>query len=263
MVNTVHKSIQILSLLARSGDMGVTEVSRALGLPKSSVHNILQTLAQQRLVERRGESNRFHLGIRLIELGNRAQLEVDLCRLARPFLRSLNERTDETVHLTVLDSDEVLYVDCVESRKRLRTYSVIGVRAPLYCTSVGKAILAFQPGAEIQRILDGYPMTAFTENTITDRDRLLEELRVIRRHGYSVDDMEHEEHIRCVGAPIFEPSGKVNASLSVSGPAERVLLSAVPQLAAQVVAVAGAISAKLGYRGSAAPTASGFPAGAD
>ena len=137
-----------------------------------------------------------------------AQSDLEIRRVASPFLKELNSELDETVHLTVLEGNEVLYVDCLESTKRLRTYSVIGVRAPLYCTSVGKAILAFLEPKELEKILDSLIFEKFTENTITDKIFLMDELKMIAQRGYAVDNMEHEEGLRCVGAPIRNHNGK-------------------------------------------------------
>jgi DNA-binding IclR family transcriptional regulator len=160
----------------------------------------------------------------------------------------LNAELDETVHLTVLEGNEVLYVDCLESSKRLRTYSVIGVRAPLYCTSVGKAILAFLDNEEQNRILDTITFEKFTENTITDKSFLKDELRTIAQRGYAVDNMEHEEGLRCVGAPIRNHAGKVFAAISVSGPSQRITLGNVSEIGKVVIAQAESISKQLGYR---------------
>jgi DNA-binding IclR family transcriptional regulator len=249
MVNTVLKTIQILDSLVASPDQGVSDLARNLGMPKSSVFGILETLASADVLERNTVNGKFHLGAKLIEWGNRAQVDLDICRIARPFLQGLNVRFDETVHLTVLDRDEVLYLDCVESRRRLRTYSVIGVRAPLYCTSVGKAILAYQDDDEIRRIAREKGMPAFTVHTITDVDALLAEAGRIRREGYAVDDMEHEDHLRCVGAPIWNADGKVAASLSLSGPAERNTQDRIREMAPSVVEAGLEISRRLGWRG--------------
>jgi DNA-binding IclR family transcriptional regulator len=248
MVNSVHKAVGILSLLSRHDGLGVTEISRQLEIPKSSVHSILETLESEQLVERAAESRKFHLGVRLIELGNQAQAELDIVKVASPFLKQLNQETDETVHLTLLDNDEVLYVDCLESKKRLRTYSVIGIRAPLYCTSVGKAMLAFQPEEEIERIIHAVPLIRMTEQTITNPDALREELAAIRERGYAVDNMEHEEHLRCVGAPIFDAAGHAFASVSISGPDQRNTLERIPEIAELVTATAAEISSRFGYR---------------
>lgn len=248
MVHTVENAVHILKALADSPNMGITEVARRLRLPKSSVHGILETLADLALVEKNSETGKYHLGLTLVELGYRAQLELDICQIAKPFLQGLNVEFDETVHLTLLDNDEVLYVDCVESRRRLRTYSVIGIRAPLYCTSVGKAILAFQEEGEIRRIAREKGLVPFTERTITTEQSLMEEMAKIRQKGFAVDDREHEDHLRCVGAPIWNAHGKVFASLSLSGPAERNTQERISNMAPYVVKAALEISRRLGYR---------------
>jgi DNA-binding IclR family transcriptional regulator len=248
MVNTVQKAIRVLILLSEDSDLGLSEIVRRLELPKSSVHSILETLCAEKIVEREEATGRYHLGVKLVELGNRARLELDICRIAAPFLQGLNMEFDETVHLTVLDRDEVLYVDCIESKRRLRTYSVIGVRAPLYCTSVGKAILAFQADDEIRRIAREKGLTRITASTIDSEERLFEEVARIRRQGYAVDDMEHEEHLRCVGAPIRNANGEAFASLSLSGPAERNTYERIELMAPFVVRAGAEISRRLGYR---------------
>lgn len=248
MVNTVLKSIRVLSLLAETPNLSLSEIVKALDLPKSSVYSILETLCSERFVEKEDESGKFHLGVRLVELGSIASVELDICRIAAPFLHGLNLEFDETVHLTVLDRDEVLYVDCIESRRRLRTYSVIGIRAPLYCTAVGKAILAFQPDDEIRRIAREKGLKRITDTTIDSEGKLFAEVAKIRACGYAVDDMEHEEHLRCVGAPIRDAHGTVAASLSLSGPAERNTRERVLEIAPEVVRAADEISRRLGYR---------------
>lgn len=235
-----------MNALGEHGNMGISELSRKLGIPKSTAHKIIATLEHYRIVERNTDTNKFHLGAKLIELGSLAQQSLDICTVARPVLRELNEQTGETVHLTLLEDDEVLYVDCVESRKRLRTYSVIGVRAPLYCTSVGKAILAFQSKDYIQRYLESVRLERFTDRTLTDSRSLRAELDMIRSRGYAIDDMEHEDHIRCIGAPVRDTKGMVTASISVSSPVQRLALDDVDAVAALVVNGANLISLKYG-----------------
>lgn len=248
MVNSVLKATRILEMLAEKSGLGLSEIARALKLPKSSAHGILETLVEVKLVERDSASGKFQLGVKLVELGNRARLELDICRIAAPFLQGLNVEFDETVHLTVLDKDEVLYLDCIESKRRLRTYSVIGVRAPLYCTSVGKAILAFQKDEEIRRIAREKGLERITANTIDSEDKLFAEIVKIRERGFAIDDMEHEEHLRCVGAPIRNAQGEVFASLSLSGPAERNTYERIESMAPSVMRAGAEISRRLGFR---------------
>ncbi len=247
-VNSVRKALAILDLLSNRPDLGLAEISKALGFPRSTTHGLLETLTRARFLERNPDSGAYSLGIRLIELGYCAQTGLDLVRIAAPFLKGLNIRYDETVHLTILDDDEVLYIDCIESQRRLRTYSVIGVRAPLHCTSVGKAILAFQDEDTIARVIARKGLPAFTPNTITGESRLREEIARIRALGYAIDDMEHEEHLRCIGAPIRNARGEVFASISLSGPAERNTLERLEQMAPALLEATETISRRLGYR---------------
>jgi len=249
MVRTVFNAIRIVEMLSEKGSLGVTGICNELSMPKSSAHNILETLVDERILQKDRESNRYSLGVRLVELGNRAQLSLDICRIARPHLAGLNQVTDETVHLTVLDNDEVLYVDCVESKMRIRTYSVIGARAPLYCTAVGKAILAFLPKDQRDRILEEKGLARVTPNTITDRDALSEDLKKTVQRGYSIDNMEHEEYLRCIGAPIRNWKGEVHASISVSGPSQRLTMKRITAIAPEIIGATALISQKMGYRG--------------
>jgi len=248
MVNTVAKSIRILELLSQGNYLGVTEIGRELEIPKSSAHSILETLLHFGMVEKNTESGKFQLGMKLIELGNRAQIDLDICRIARPYMNGINMKTDETVYLTILQHDEALYVDCVESKKRLRSYSGIGITAPLYCTGVGKAILAFQDPEYIDSVIKEKGLPKFTEHTITDEDRLLDELSKIREQGYAVDNMEHEEELRCVGAPIYNSRGEVFAAISIAGPIQRNTIEKIPELAELVKNSTKDISRKIGYR---------------
>ncbi|MDF1566566.1 MAG: IclR family transcriptional regulator [Spirochaetaceae bacterium] len=248
MVNTVSRAVLILEHLADHDDQGVSDIAKILEMPKSSTHSILSTLEHYSLVEKDERSGRYHLGLKLVELGYRAQGELGLVRVGRPFIQGLNRDTDETVHLTVLDHREVLYVDCVESRLRLRTYSVIGVRAPLYCTSVGKALLAWQDDTYIAAYLAETDFKPETSRTITDTAALRIEIEKIRSQGYAIDDREHEDHLRCIGAPIRNSRGEVFASVSVSGPEVRMTPERVKELSARVIGVAADISRKLGFR---------------
>jgi IclR family transcriptional regulator, KDG regulon repressor len=246
-VKPVHNAIRILEVLGQEQRLGVTRISQLLKLPKSSVHDILSTLHNDGLVEKDGERSHYSLGLRLFELGNMARANLELRRIATPFLRSLNEELDETVHLTVLDGWQVLYVECFESSKQLRTYSVIGVRAPLHCTAVGKAILAYFSEKQVSQMVRAMGLPRFTDNTITDRESLDRELARIRRSGYAVDNAEHEEGVRCIGAPIHNHESQVMASISVSGPSQRMSPARDEELGELLVSKTDEISRRLGY----------------
>lgn len=245
---SVWRAFRILDYFQAGKRHSISEISRELKLPKSSVYEILTTLEKTGAVQRDASSGGFQLGIKLIELGNRARYNFPLNRVAAARLEALREAFNETVYLTVLDQGEVFYADCYESTQSLKTFSTIGDRAPLFCTAVGKAILAFQGAEEIRRVLEGARLEPFTRNTITDAAVLREELGLIAARGYSVDDMEHEVGVRCVGAPIRDAEGRVFAAISVSGPAQRVTPARETEIAARVMATAREISISLGWR---------------
>ena len=248
MVKSVFRAVQILDVLSSEGERSVTEISKSLNFPKSSVHEIISTLLEAGILEKDTDRNKYSLGLKLFELGKQAQANLEISKVAVPSLRVLHEQLDETVHLTVLDGKEVLYTECFESTKRLRTYSVIGIRAPLHCTAVGKAILAYLDEVDVEEVIQSMGLPRFTENTITDRQRLDAEMKKIRDCGFAIDDMEHEDGVRCVGAPVRNYTGKVVASISASGPSQRMTSSRLEEIALLVMDRAGEISRRLGYK---------------
>lgn len=249
LVNSLVRAIRILEAFNQNEKMGITGISKKLNLPKSTTHMIVNTLVHEGILEKDINTNNYQLGLKLFELGNRARSNLEIRKVATPYLKDLNEFFDETVHLTILDNYEVLYVECFESTKRLRTYSVIGVRAPLHCTAVGKAIMAFLPDEEIVKVIEEKGLQRFTQNTITEKELLMKELQKIRKLGYAVDNMEHEEGVRCVGAPLWNHTGNVFASISVSGPSQRLGYEKIPDIAKKVMSVANEISRKMGFKG--------------
>jgi DNA-binding IclR family transcriptional regulator len=245
MVRTVWRAFAILDSFAIGQEQNLNQICERLGYPKSSAYEILNTLVSLGVAEKTDEGNNYRLGLKLYELGARARGRLEIRKAALPAMRRLNKAVDETVHLSLLDQDQAVYVECCESSRRVRTYAVIGQRAPLYCTSVGKALLAFLPTERIKEILAGTELIKFTENTITDPDMLLKELAATEQRGYAVDNTEHEDDVRCVGAPIRNGRGEVFASISISGPSQRVSLSRVPELAELVTRAADEISGQM------------------
>ncbi len=251
-VRSVRRAIRILEAFHEGSSPTVTELSRTLKLPKSSVYELVSTLAAEGVVRKEASSNRYRLGLRLVELARAASRDLDVRQVAHPLIEKLRDDLNETVQLTVLDGEQILYVDGCESSWQLRTFFEPGDRAPLYCTALGKAILANLPARDSERILRRKGLRAFTSKTLTDPAVLRRELARTAARGYSIDDMEHEEGVRCVAAPIRDREGRAFASISVSGPAHRVSPSRDTEIARRVMATAEEISRRLGYQ----PTAS-------
>jgi DNA-binding IclR family transcriptional regulator len=247
-VKSVYRAVKILEAFDADEGMTVTEISKRFNFPKSSVHQILNTLTNENMLKKDPVTNKYFLGIKLFILGDKARANLEIRKVATPFLRRLKDKFNETVHLTLLDNDEVLYIECLESSKLLRTFSVLGYRAPLHCTAVGKAMMAFLPPEDLDRVIQNKGLPKFTKNTITDKKTLVKELNTISTRGYSVDNIEHEQGVRCVGAPIRNHEGHVFAAISVTWPSQRLTLSRIPKIAESVINTANEISRRLGYR---------------
>jgi DNA-binding IclR family transcriptional regulator len=183
----------------------------------------------------------------LARLASGVSYQTTLRKLSRPVLQQLWRATGETVNLAVMDGREVLYLDVMESSHTFRLVSQVGIRRPLYCTALGKAMLAFIPEEELQYFFSGMTFERFTPQTIKSAPQLRKDLSVVRQRGYAIDNEEAYLGSRCISAPVFEASGKVVAAVSVSGPTTRVTREKVPVFAAAAKNAAAAISKSLGY----------------
>lgn len=244
---TVTKAFAILDLLALKGEGGASplEISVHLGVSKSTVHRYLTTLEKLKVVER-DERDRFRLGLKLIELAGDFLGDHNLRNASEPFLNELATRTQETIHLAVPSQSEVVYITKVDSSHSIRMASRIGARSPMYCTSLGKAILAYYPAAQVEEIIrEGLP--ARTPYTITSPEALYAELARVRAQGFAIDDQENELGVRCVGAPVFDYTTKVVGAISVSGPADRMTRERSLELGPVVRDAALEVSRRMGY----------------
>ena len=249
-VQVLDRAVSILdTLAAEDEDLSLFEIAERLNLHKSTIHRLLMVLERHRLVERRAPSAKYGLGLKLFEFGIRAFARLGLGERARPHLERLAAEAQETAHLCILDDGEVLYLAKVEPSRTVRVPSSVGQRNPAHCTAVGKALLAHLADADLDALIQSRGLKAHTPNTITTPALLKRELRAIRNRGYSVDDEEIEEGLRCIGAPVRDHGGRVVASMSIAGPAFRLTLGKTPALARLVTKAADALSAELGYSG--------------
>jgi DNA-binding IclR family transcriptional regulator len=247
-IKALDRTMQLLDCFTRERpELGVSELSRMVGMHKATVHRILMALEQHGLMEQDPATEKYRLGLRLLELGARVNERLHLPRLARPELERLVALTGETAHLVVMDQEEGLYLEKVESPRPFRVPSQVGRRLPLHCTGVGKAILAFLEPGQRHRVLGAKGLARFTPRTITEPQALETELQRIRERGYSMDDEEVEIGLRCIGAPVFDHQGQVVGAISIAGPAGRITPAEVSGLAESVKSCAAAISARLGY----------------
>jgi DNA-binding IclR family transcriptional regulator len=248
-VQVLDRSLAIIDALANAReDASLAELAEKVKLHKSTVHRLTSILERHRLVERDTRSGRYRLGLRLFELGSIAMGRFNIRDRAHPHLEKLLYEVDETVHLCALDAGEVLYLDKMEPSRSVRMASRIGRRNPAHCTSVGKAIMAFLPESETDDILRQHGLKRLTPKTITTPAELKAELKTIRDRGYSIDNEENEEGVRCIGAAVLDHSGRPIAAISISAPSFRLPMDKVPAVAASVCRAATALSQESGYQ---------------
>ncbi len=247
-IQSIDRALQVLELFSlEKPEWGVTEISKTLNIYKSNVHNILTTLVERGFVKKDPKTDKYKPGIKFFELGSIVIKNMDLRKITHPYMEKLLKEFNETVHLGILVEGEILSIEQEESGQSLSPRIFIGKRAPLYCTGVGKAIMAYLSKDKVAAIVEGKGLKKYTENTITNKEELEKEFLKIRKQGYSVDNMEHEEGVRCVAGPIRDYTGKVSASLSVSGPAFRISENNISNIAKKVKEYCDCISEEMGY----------------
>jgi len=247
MNNTLVKGLAIVELLAHSDRaLGLTEIAVELDLGKSNVHRLLQALVEARFILRDERSGRYAAAIKLWELGSAVLSKLDLRMHAEQVMDELLARTQETVHLSVLDGDEVVYVHKLDSPNPVRAYTQIGGRAKAHCVATGKAMLAFHSPAMLERI--SQQLVARTPKSITVPEQFLQEMARVRSQGYAVNKGEWNENVCGIASPVSDVSGQVVAALGLSGPKERFKAAQIKTFAPLIVDAAARVSRQLGAR---------------
>ena len=219
-IQSVERALTILDLFSGSdSELGISEIAEKMHLNKSTVYGLVNTLALSGLIEQGDISKKYRLGIKLFVLGNLVGSRIDLREEAKPYCRKLAADYHCGAHLAVRSDYEMIYIDKVDPPSIAISFSYVGKRARMYCTGIGKAMLAFMQNDFVEDYLDNVPLEAVTPKTITDRTIFMRELAQIRACGYAVDDEEAEPGIKCVAAPIFGWNGSPTAAISCSGSA--------------------------------------------
>lgn len=224
----------------------LTAIVRKLGAPKSTVFKILHTLEHEHVVEKR--SDRYFLGSILIHYGLHTLSQRDLKTIAKPFLLDMVEKTGETAHIAVPVGMQSMIFDVVLNTRHIRFSSPVGTLFPLYCTSHGKVFLAFSSSISLDQYLDEIPLLSRTEHTLTDRSELSAELERIRFQGYSMDDIEFADDIRCCAAPVWDSSGNCIAAIGVTSTIMTFGRDRIGEIADCVKSSAMKLSMEMGYR---------------
>ena len=229
-VKSLYKALQLLFMFTETDrELGVTELAKQTGMLKASVYNMLSTFEVCRLIKKNPETNKYHLGVRVLELVSHFYECNDICQIALPHMSEIANQVEETVFLGMRWDDEILYLEGAFPRYSTAKRNMAGIKAPLYCTAIGKAILAFTPG--LSEHFRDIPMVSYTSQTLTRFEDLEKDLEKTRQRGYAIDNMEHEYGVRCVAVPIRNSADDVVGAMSITGPSLRFEDARLPALA--------------------------------
>ena len=244
--SSIDKTLGILDFISQNEKgVSLSDIVRSVGIPKTTTFRILEVLVAREYVARNSESEKYTIGLKTLEVGLSGLISQDIVGVSIPYLQELSANVGETSFLAVYNSGDVVYLYKAEGTQSILTTATLGSRRPAYCTALGKVILANLPNEESDRIFEK-PLEKMTEKTIVDRIRLHEEFAHIRLDGYGVDDESMEPGLFCLAAPVYDFTGKVVASISVSGPVER-MNGNRESIVEKLKNVSGVISKRLGY----------------
>jgi DNA-binding IclR family transcriptional regulator len=247
-IASVQRALDILNLFtSEQAELGNAEIARMVGLPVGTASGLIYTLKANNYLDQNTSNRKYRLGYQLVERASVLLGSLDIRAISAPYLEEMRTGCGESVNLAVRAGNEVVYIERLFGSHSLGIRSELGKRGPLHSTALGKAISAFLPAAEFERIFEGYPFNVVTPYTITDAASFRAEMDATRANGYALDEQENELGGRCIGAPIFDHAGYPVAAVSVSVPIQRLPDAAVQPLARQLIATALKISQQIGY----------------
>ncbi len=247
-VQSLERAFDILELLCKSRNgLSIGALSSQTGLHKSTVHRLLATMCNRGYVQKDTDTSIYHAGMHICELGGYITDNMDVIDRARAPMERLVKQTGETVHLVMRDENDIVYIHKVEGHTGgMRMVSRIGMRRPLYCTGVGKAMLATWSEEEVKKLWEQSDIQKLTPYTIVDENQFFREIAKIRKLGYSLDNQENELDIRCIAVAIKDYSGKANYALSISAPLSRMTDERIEQLKIPLLEERNIIASMLG-----------------
>lgn len=243
---TVSKTLGLLEYFRTTPNLTASAVAQRSDLPLSTAYRLLQTLVRLRFLDYDSRSKTYKLGLKLLEYGHIVSLQLDLPQISLPILSSLVEQTGETVHLSMRDGDEGVFIAKVDAPHSIRMHTPLGRRVPLHAGASMKSIFANMGDDEIESYIERGCAIKVTPNTVTDRELILEEVRQIRQKGFAVSQGEQTQLAAGVSAPVYDHSGKVVAGLTISGPIQRMSVDKFDKLGQLVIQAAAVLSTRLG-----------------
>jgi DNA-binding IclR family transcriptional regulator len=221
-IKSVNNALELLEQFnVDSDELGVTELSKRLNLHKNKVFRLLATLETKGYIEQNNTRENYRLGLKSLELGQAFIKQLGFVRSAKPFLKEIVEKCNETAYLGIIRQNSSLYVDVEEANQIVKVVNRVGCRLPIHCTAIGKAQVAYASEEELEKlgILDN--MERFTPNTIVDKAKFMKHLKEVTRQGYALDNEEYDLGVKCIGVPLRDYTGRVVGGISVSSPSFR------------------------------------------
>lgn len=247
-VQSAERIFQVLEMLADNGEMGLMELSAALGLHKSTVHRLLMSLIYMGYAKQDEVTQKYMLTYKLVNMSGKILDRMDILQIAKPYMERLSDISGETVHLVQRDGSDILYIYKIEAKVgTIRMVSHVGMIHPMYCSGVGKAIMATLPEREVKKIWDESRIEKKTDKTIVTYEDMLTTLEEVRKNGYALDDEENEEGVRCIAASLRGYGKSVKYAFSISGPVSRMTKERVEELAVDIKKVQAELSRELGF----------------
>ncbi len=247
-VQSAERIFQVMEMLAENGEMGLMEISAALGLHKSTVHRLLMSLVYMGYARQDEVSQKYMLSYKIVNMAGKILERMDVLQVAKPYLERLSDLSGEAVHLVQREGNQILYIYKIEAKVgTIRMVSHVGMIHPMYCSGVGKAIMATLPEREVKQIWNESVIEKKTDKTITDYDEMLKVLEEVRTNGYALDDEENEKGVRCIAACLYGYQKEVKYAFSISGPTSRMTRERVEELSVDVKKVQQELSRELGY----------------
>ncbi|MCY9209676.1 IclR family transcriptional regulator [Bacillus subtilis] len=243
---TVVKSMALLNLFLHKPNLTLSELVALTGMPKTSVHRMVSSLEEMGFLSR-DASGAYSLGLVFLEFGQLVADRLDIRKIAKPVMEELCREVDEAVQLIMRDGNEAIYVEKIEGTQTVRLYTAIGRRSPLYAGACARSILSFLPREEIEAYIKQTELISIGSGTITDPEKLLQEIDASVQNGYTVSYSELENYTAAIGAPIFNHKRQVAAGISIAGFEARFTEDRLPYLTEKVKGAALQISRKIGY----------------
>lgn len=247
-VQSIERALLLLEALSQhSSGCSIKQLAELTGLNKSTIHRILHTLLTFGYVRQNPKTDDYHLGFQILNLSNHLMEEFDIVSIAKPYIKKACDETGLVIQLSTRNNDSAVFLDKVENpNQNVRMYSKVGRSIPLYCSSSGKALLAWNEPEEILHTVNSTNYQAFTQYTIPDSTAFLQEIDVIQKKGYAIDFFEHEITVCCAAAPIINSSRKTVAAVCFAGTFLQINASNLPDYIRKIHETAKNISAQLG-----------------